>query len=139
MQPHRGVLRNDEKIIIARYVGTLTRNVNNFFLGPRMVSNIAFPNKSIGENGFSSLTKEALQLQNINNYSVVSGRSGNEKAYNSLGLEYPVGSLTRSLAGRYKEYDTDKDNLEFINKNKFLESYNLLIDLFYVLENEKKL
>ena len=74
---------------------------------------------------------------NINNYSVVSGRSGNEKAYNSLGLEYPVGSLTRSLAGSYKEYDTDKDNLEFINKNKFLESYNFLIDLFYVIENEK--
>jgi aminopeptidase-like protein len=74
---------------------------------------------------------------NINNYSVVSGRSGNEKAYNSLVLEYPVGSLTRSLAGSYKEYDTDKDNLEFINKNKFLESYNLLIDLFYVIENEK--
>jgi superfamily II DNA or RNA helicase len=58
------------------YVKGSFRNVDilnlpqNFFLGPRMVSNIAFPNKSIGENGFSSLTKEALQLQNINNYSV---------------------------------------------------------------------
>jgi len=42
----------------------------NFFLGPRMVSNIAFPNKSIGESGFSSLTRESLQLQNVSNYSI---------------------------------------------------------------------
>jgi hypothetical protein len=42
----------------------------NFFLGPRMVSNIAFPNKSIGELGFSSLTDDALQLQNIDNFSI---------------------------------------------------------------------
>ena len=58
------------------YVKGSFRNVDilnlpvNFFLGPRMVSNIAFPNKSIGELGYSSLTEEALQLQNIDNYSV---------------------------------------------------------------------
>jgi superfamily II DNA or RNA helicase len=43
---------------------------SDFFLGPRMISNIAFPNKSIGEIGFSSLNNEALQLQNIKNYSI---------------------------------------------------------------------
>jgi hypothetical protein len=37
----------------------------DFFLGPRMMSNIAFPNKSIGEVGYNSLKNEHLQLQNI--------------------------------------------------------------------------
>ena len=42
----------------------------NFFLGPRMISNIAFPNKSIGEIGYSSFKGEYLQIQNIDNYSI---------------------------------------------------------------------
>jgi hypothetical protein len=41
----------------------------NFFLGPRMISNISFPNKSIGEVGFSSFKGESLQMQNIGEYS----------------------------------------------------------------------
>jgi len=42
----------------------------DFFLGPRIISNIAFPNKSIGEIGFSSFKNDALQLQNIEKYSI---------------------------------------------------------------------
>jgi superfamily II DNA or RNA helicase len=42
----------------------------DFFLGPRMISNIAFPNKSIGEVGFSSFKNDVLQLQNIEKYSI---------------------------------------------------------------------
>ena len=40
----------------------------DFFLGPRMISNIAFPNKSIGEIGFASFNKNALE--NIKKYSI---------------------------------------------------------------------
>lgn len=42
----------------------------DFFLGPRMISNIAFPNKSIGEIGYSSFKNDHLQLQNIEKYSI---------------------------------------------------------------------
>ena len=42
----------------------------NFFLGPRMVSNIAFPNKCIGEMGFSCFIEDKLLLQNIGTYSI---------------------------------------------------------------------
>jgi superfamily II DNA or RNA helicase len=42
----------------------------NFSLGPRMISNVAFPNKSIGEIGFSSFRGESLQMQNIGEYSI---------------------------------------------------------------------
>ena len=42
----------------------------NFLLGPRFISNVAFPNKSIGDMGFSSFKDDNLQLQNINNFSI---------------------------------------------------------------------
>lgn len=42
----------------------------NFFLGPRMISNIAFPNKSIGEIGYSCFKGDYLQMQNIGDYSI---------------------------------------------------------------------
>jgi superfamily II DNA or RNA helicase len=41
----------------------------NFFLGPRMVSNLAFPNKGISELGFSSFDNDKLLLQNISKFS----------------------------------------------------------------------
>ena len=42
----------------------------NFFLGTRMVSNISFPNKSIGELGFTSFKNDHLMLQNVNKYAI---------------------------------------------------------------------
>lgn len=42
----------------------------NFFLGPRIISNIAFPNKSIGELGYSSFVKNNLSKKNIKIYSI---------------------------------------------------------------------
>ena len=42
----------------------------NFFLGPRMISNVSFPNKSIGEKGYYSFKDDVLQLQNISEYSI---------------------------------------------------------------------
>ena len=43
---------------------------SDFFLGPRIVSNVAFPNKSIGDVGFSSFKKNYLNLDTISNYSI---------------------------------------------------------------------
>ena len=42
----------------------------NFSLGPRMVSNIAFPNKSIGEIGFNDFKDKHLMFQNISKFSI---------------------------------------------------------------------
>lgn len=42
----------------------------SFFLGPRLISNVAFPNKSVGETGFASFRGQALQIQNIGDYSI---------------------------------------------------------------------
>ena len=43
---------------------------SDFFLGPRMMSNVAFPNKSIGEIGYSSFKDDHLQLQNVEKFSI---------------------------------------------------------------------
>jgi hypothetical protein len=42
---------------------------SNFLLGPRMLSNIAFPNKKIGESGFQSFSGKYLNKNHIKNYS----------------------------------------------------------------------
>lgn len=41
---------------------------NNFFLGTRYISNIAFPNKHTGEKGYDSLDKKSIKL--LQNYSI---------------------------------------------------------------------
>lgn len=40
---------------------------NNFFIGARMISNIAFPNKGVTEDGYNSLTRK--HIQNLETYS----------------------------------------------------------------------
>lgn len=42
---------------------------NNFFIGPRIISNIAFPNKGINEKGFDSWTGSNLKLEKLERYS----------------------------------------------------------------------
>ena len=64
-------LSSDEKNIKGSFKNVDILNLpQNFFLGPRMISNVAFPNKSIGEIGFSSFRNDALMLLNIKKYSI---------------------------------------------------------------------
>lgn len=64
-------LSSEEKFIRGSFKNVDILNLpQNFFLGPRMISNVAFPNKSIGEIGYSSFNGDALQMQNIGNYSI---------------------------------------------------------------------
>ncbi len=49
--------------------GDILKLPTDFMLGPRILSNIAFPNKSIGEKGFASLTGSTLSPKNIIKYS----------------------------------------------------------------------
>lgn len=42
----------------------------NFLLSSRVISNLVFPNKKIGEAGYRSLTKEHATPQNLKNYSI---------------------------------------------------------------------
>ena len=43
---------------------------NNFFIGSRVISNIAFPNSKPNEKGFESWTGSVLELDNLKKYSI---------------------------------------------------------------------
>lgn len=50
--------------------GQIRNMPNNFFIGTRLISNIAFPNKGIGEIGYNSLTDNKMKLDNLKKYSI---------------------------------------------------------------------
>ncbi len=42
---------------------------NNFFIGSRIISNIAFPNKKVNKSGLDALTGRHMELENLKTYS----------------------------------------------------------------------
>ena len=51
----------EESTMIRPLRGEIEELPNNFFIGTRMISNIAFPNKRIGEHGWDSIDKHTLE------------------------------------------------------------------------------
>jgi len=83
---------------------------NNFFIGPRMISNIAFPNKSFNLNGYKSLNNEAMRMSNIRNYSM--------KFYKILKkLKQAEGPVF--VYSNFKEYGGLKSFTKFIESHGF--------------------
>jgi aminopeptidase-like protein len=67
-------------------------------------------------------------------YDVRTGTCGNEKAWNSLGIEVPVGALRRSPFGSYAAYDTNADDLTFVGREALEASLRLLWGAVQTLE-----
>lgn len=61
-----------------------------------------------------------------------------ERQYCSPGFNLPVGSLTRTPHGRYPEYHTCADNLEFVKPKYLADSFSKYLSVLDVLENNKK-
>ncbi|MFC1568333.1 DUF4910 domain-containing protein [Candidatus Margulisiibacteriota bacterium] len=73
----------------------------------------------------------------LEDYDVRTGSCGNEKAYNSLGLEVPVGSFRRSHLGSYPEYDTSLDDLGFVDQQAMLNSFKVIWQAIEYLEQAR--
>jgi len=58
-----------------------------------------------------------------------------ERQFCSPGYNLPVGRLSRSIHGEFPEYHTSGDNLDFLNKDKLLESLKLLMNIIQVIED----
>jgi len=60
-----------------------------------------------------------------------------ERQYNSPGFNLPVGSLMRTPNGRYPEYHTSADNLDFVSAESLKDSYQKYLSVIQVLENNR--
>lgn len=61
-----------------------------------------------------------------------------ERQYGSPGFNLPVGCLMRTPFGRYPQYHTSADNLDFILPEALADSYDKLWAIFDVLEHNRR-
>ena len=61
-----------------------------------------------------------------------------ERQYCSPGFDLPVGSLTRTPNGRYPEYHTSADNLDFVRPQYLADSLQKYLSVVDVLEHNEK-
>jgi len=61
-----------------------------------------------------------------------------ERQFCSPGFNLPVGSLTRTPHGRYPEYHTSADNLDFVRPEYLADSFSKYLAVLDVLEHNKK-
>ena len=93
---------------------------------------------TVADKAIEHSLKWSQKEYSIRYYDVISGSCGNEKAYNSLGCEIPIGSFHRSQLGSYPEYDTSLDDLNFISRDKLFSSFKIINGAIQVLERNKK-
>jgi aminopeptidase-like protein len=59
-----------------------------------------------------------------------------ERQYCSPGFNLPVGLLQRSQFGKFPEYHTSGDNLDFIRPDSLASSYRIIVTALDILEND---
>jgi aminopeptidase-like protein len=59
-----------------------------------------------------------------------------ERQYNSIGFDLPVGRLTRTPHGEYPEYHTSADNLDYVKDDELDGAYDAVARIMDVLEND---
>lgn len=60
-----------------------------------------------------------------------------ERQYSSPGFNLPMGSLSRTPHGRFPEYHTSADNLEFVKADSLADSYSKYMMVIDVVEHNK--
>jgi len=60
-----------------------------------------------------------------------------ERQFCSPGINLDVGRLTRTPNSCYPEYHTSADNLDFIKSDKLAESLQLILQVVFIIENNK--
>jgi aminopeptidase-like protein len=61
-----------------------------------------------------------------------------ERQFCSPGLNLPVGLFQRSRFGKFPEYHTSEDNLEFIGPESLADSYKTILNVIEIIENDRK-
>ncbi|AMV39208.1 DUF4910 domain-containing protein [Planctomyces sp. SH-PL62] len=66
-----------------------------------------------------------------------SPHGGDERQFCSPGFDLPIGVLMRSSYGNFPQYHTSADDLNFVQPKALSESFNVLIDIIAILENNR--
>jgi len=61
-----------------------------------------------------------------------------ERQYSSPGFNLPMGSLSRTPHGRFPEYHTSADNMDFVKADSLADSYSKYMAVIDVIEHNKK-
>jgi aminopeptidase-like protein len=61
-----------------------------------------------------------------------------ERQYSSPGFNLAVGNLSRTPHGRFPEYHTSADNLDFVQAESLADSFSKIIEIVNVIDNNKK-
>jgi superfamily II DNA or RNA helicase len=98
--------------------GDILKLPNNFFIGTRIISNIAFPNKGINDEGFDSFKGVHLKIDNLKKYSIkfykilkkIKNATGPVFIYSNFKEYGGIRSLVKVLEYHgYKNYSKHKD------------------------------
>ncbi len=61
-----------------------------------------------------------------------------ERQYSSPGFNLAVGNLSRTPHGKFPEYHTSADNLQFVKSPSLADSYEMCLQIFNIIDNNKK-
>ncbi|WP_369255699.1 DUF4910 domain-containing protein [Geodermatophilus amargosae] len=61
-----------------------------------------------------------------------------ERQFNAVGFDLPVGRLSRTPHGEYPEYHTSADDLSFVKPAELAEAYLAVLEILDVLENDER-
>jgi aminopeptidase-like protein len=63
---------------------------------------------------------------------------GDERQYSSPAFDLPVGVVMRTAYGQFPEYHTSADDLDFVSASALGDSFATLLQIIFVLENDRK-
>lgn len=88
-------------------------------------------------NSTADLAAEQLLKHSEEDYKIVDffPSGSDERQFCSPGFNLPVGSLMRTMYGKYEEYHTSKDNKSFISFEALEKTVLKYLDLFDIIEN----
>ena len=85
--------------------------------------------KSVNENSYADyLVKRIFNHKETNYYSYLL-RGSNERQFGCQNLNLPFVTISRTLYGKYSQYHTSEDNLDFISEKNLKKSLNKIISL----------